>query len=82
MIRRMGRAWILASAAILLLPELAGACAVCYGAAEGDMIDGARASILFLLGLTYLVLGGGIGLVLVARRRAGGSETEGEEERR
>ncbi|MDX1630390.1 MAG: hypothetical protein R3234_00875 [Thermoanaerobaculia bacterium] len=70
----MGRVWILASAALLLLPELARACAVCYGSAEGEMIDGARASVLFLLGLTYLLLGGGIGLVFVARRRTGAKQ--------
>ena len=55
----------------------ANACSVCYGAAEGDMIDGARAAIVFMLALTYVLLGGGIGMVWIAHRRRRG---EGEEE--
>jgi hypothetical protein len=51
-----------------LLPRLAHACAVCYGNAEGDVIGGTRLSVVFLLGLTYLLLGGGIGAFLLARR--------------
>lgn len=55
--------WLLAGTA-----ELA-ACPVCYGEASGDMIDGAKLSILFLGGLVYLVIGGGAGAFFALRRR-------------
>jgi hypothetical protein len=58
----------LALAALWALPALA--CPVCYGEAEGGVIDGTRMSVAFLGGLVYLVLFGGVGMVLVARRRA------------
>lgn len=47
----------------------AAACPVCYGEAGGDVIDGAKLSILFLGGLVYVVIGGGAGVVLALRRR-------------
>lgn len=40
------------------------------------MIDGARAAILFMLVLTYLLVGGGIGMVWIARRRAANEDDE------
>lgn len=58
----------LATAALWALPALA--CPVCYGEAEGGVIDGTKMSVAFLGGLVYLVLFGGVGMVLVARRRA------------
>ena len=65
--RRPG-AFAAAAAASALLPDVAHACAVCYGAADDPMIDGTRLSVIFLLGLTYLLLGGGVGLFLLSRR--------------
>jgi hypothetical protein len=50
------------------LPAVARACTVCYGAADDAMIDGTRLSVVFLLGLTYLLLGGGVGMFLLSRR--------------
>jgi hypothetical protein len=46
------------------------ACSVCWGSAQDPVIQGTKLSIVFLLGLTYLLLGGGIGMVFMARRRA------------
>ena len=63
------RAAAMAALAGIALPAAARACAVCYGAADDRMIDGTRLSVLFLLGLTYLLLGGGVGMFLLARRR-------------
>jgi hypothetical protein len=47
----------------------AAACPVCYGEAGGSMIDGAKLSVLFLGSLVYLLIGGGIGVVFLIRRR-------------
>lgn len=55
-------------AALWALPALA--CPVCYGEAEGSMIDGTKLSIAFLGGLVYLVLFGGVGMVVLVRRQA------------
>ena len=46
------------------------ACSVCWGAAQDPVVEGTKLSIVFLLGLTYLLLGGGVGMVLLLRRRA------------
>jgi hypothetical protein len=61
-------------ATIAVLALLAGAgealaCAVCYGQAEGDVISGAKLSILFLGALVYAVIGGGVGVLVALRRR-------------
>jgi hypothetical protein len=53
-----------------LLPAGAHACAVCYGPAESPALQGTRLSILFLLVLTYVLLGGGVASFLLLRRRA------------
>lgn len=58
----------LALAAAWAAPALA--CPVCYGEASGEVIEGTRWSIAFLGGLVYLVLFGGVGMVVVARKRA------------
>lgn len=54
-------AWVWASPA--------SACPVCYGNAEGDMIDAAQISVLFMLGLTYVVLGGGVAAMFLIRAK-------------
>jgi hypothetical protein len=46
------------------------ACGVCFGASSSDMARGVRLSVLFLLVLTYLVIGGGVAAFLFSRRRA------------
>jgi hypothetical protein len=72
------RALAVALAALWARPGVAAACSVCYGAAEGDMIDGARTAIVFMLVLTYVLLGGGLGMVWIARRRIGAASASGE----
>ena len=46
------------------------ACPVCFGAAEGSMIDGAKLGILVLLGVTLAVQGAFLGFFLYLRQRA------------
>ena len=53
-----------------LMPTQMLACSVCWGAAQDPVVQGTKLSIVFLLGLTYLLLGGGVGMVLLLRRRA------------
>ena len=52
------------------LPAVAWACPVCYGEAEGGVVDGARMAIVFMAVLVYALIGGGIGMVIALRRRA------------
>jgi hypothetical protein len=54
----------------LLVPAQVLACSVCWGAAQDPVVHGTKLSIVFLLGLTYLLLGGGVGMVLIVRRKA------------
>lgn len=54
----------------LLLPAQTLACSVCWGAAQDPVVHGTKLSIVFLLGLTYLLLGGGVGMVFLVRRQA------------
>jgi len=61
-------------AAFAVVALLAGAgevlaCAVCYGEAQGDVISGAKLSIVFLGALVYVVIGGGVGVLFALRRR-------------
>jgi hypothetical protein len=46
------------------------ACSVCWGAAQDPVVHGTKLSIVFLLGLTYVLLGGGVGMMLLVRRKA------------
>ena len=41
----------------IFAPSAANACTVCFGEAEGPMIDGARMGVFMLFGLTILVQG-------------------------
>jgi hypothetical protein len=46
------------------------ACPVCFGAAEGALIDGAKLGVLVLLAITFVVQGGFLGFFLYLRKRA------------
>ena len=46
----------LLSAAALLLPRLASACPVCFGASDGPMLEGSNMGILALLVVTLAML--------------------------
>ena len=52
-----------------LVPDIAAACAVCFGAAQSDAVQGLQAGILLLLGMVALVFAGVGGFLLAARRR-------------
>ena len=69
-VRRLGP-WMVAMVAIVCSwTAPAFACPVCYGGASGSMIDGAKLSVIFLGALVYLVIGGGVAMFVVLRRRA------------
>ena len=67
----MKRTLVVAVFAVLVLAWAlpAAACPVCYGEAEGKVIDGTKMSMAFLGGLVYLVIFGGGGVVFALRRR-------------
>jgi hypothetical protein len=67
----------LVATAALLAPAAAEACAVCYGNAESPVIEGTKLSIVFMVALTYLLLGGGIaGFLLTRRHRLRAASTQ------
>ncbi len=72
MTRRLLRRLAAASACLLAAAPgtAAWACPVCYGAADNAMIDGAKASVLFMGALVYCLLGGVAAMVIALRRRA------------
>ena len=49
-------------------PDTAAACAVCFGAAQEEAVQGLQAGILLLLGMVALVFAG-VGAFLIAARR-------------
>jgi len=50
--------------------DLLIACAVCFGAADGPMLDAARLGVLVMAGVTCAMLGAfGVFFVRIARRR-------------
>ncbi|RME50105.1 MAG: hypothetical protein D6795_10645 [Deltaproteobacteria bacterium] len=60
-------------AAIILFtlsPRLLWACPVCFGGADGPVAEGVNMAILFLLGVTGVVLSGFIALILIIRHRS------------
>jgi hypothetical protein len=65
------RRWVPVLAAALLLAAAlpAAACPVCFGEAEGEVIEGTQWSVAFLGALVYGLIGGAGALVLVQRRR-------------
>ncbi len=59
-VRRLGTA--LVAAVLFCLPAAAQACPVCYGDPNSPAAKGMQAAVLFLLGLTGLVLAGFAGM--------------------
>ena len=53
-----------------LAPSVAEACTVCYGEAEGPMIDAARGGVYLLFGLVFVMQVAFIGFFVYLRRRA------------
>ncbi len=67
----MMRRVVLVSAAVLLLPRLASACPVCFGASDGPMLAGSNMGILALLVVTLAMLAAfGAFFHTLARREA------------
>lgn len=54
---------------LMVVSETAHACSVCFGNAEGEIIDALNFSIIFMLGITYLILAVFIFLFIKLRRR-------------
>lgn len=56
---------------LLLVPALDTlACTVCYGAADSPVVRGAEKASLFLIGVTYfLLIGGVVGFVAIRRKK-------------
>jgi len=54
----------------LALPQLAAACAACFGAADSPMVHGQNQAILFLLGIVALVQVGVVKVIWDFRQRA------------
>jgi hypothetical protein len=61
---------LLAFGVILFGSEALLACAVCFGDPNSDMVKGANAGILILLGVVVTVLGAIVGVTLFWIRRA------------
>ncbi len=71
---RLGLPVVPCAAGLLLLlgaivPDTAAACAVCFGAAQEEAVQGLQAGILLLLGMVALVFAGFGAFLLAARRR-------------
>jgi len=70
---RVGLPVVPCAAGLLLLdaiiPDTAAACAVCFGAAQEEAVQGLQAGILLLLGMVALVFAGVGAFLLAARRR-------------
>lgn len=52
-----------------VLPDRLWACSVCFGSVEGPLVDGLNLSVIFMLLLTYTVIGGFVGFFVYLRRR-------------
>ena len=59
----------LALAALAVAPD-SMACPVCFGESEAPIVKGLEASALFLIGVTYSLLSGGVVAFFLLRRRA------------
>ena len=66
----MNKTWLaILFFAFVLVTDSAEACSVCFGATESDLKDGINYSILFMLGITYVTVGGFAGFFVYLRRR-------------
>jgi hypothetical protein len=75
MTRAMAVAMVVAT--WMAAPPVARACSVCFGEAEGPMIDGARMGVWMLFGLTLLIQGAfGAFFITLYRRSRGTARRE------
>ena len=68
--RKLIRPLALGAAAWLAAVKPAGACAVCFGQAQGPMIDAARLGVWLLFGLVFAIQAAFVVFFLYLRRRA------------
>ena len=61
---------LMAAAIMIVGSSSAFACAVCFGALETSMIDGAKLGVLVMLAVTLAVQGAFVGFFLYLRKRA------------
>ena len=68
----MRRKLTLGLASVAMLAAAAGAfgCTVCFGESDDPIVKGAEASVLFMVIVTYLLLGSGVAAAFLLRRRA------------
>jgi len=59
----------LALAAMLAVAAPSFGCPVCFGESDAPIVKGAEMSILFMMGVTYTLIGSGVATFLVLRRR-------------
>ena len=60
-------------AAVVAMAAFAGSafgCTVCFGESDHPIVKGAEASVLFMVGVTYMLLGSGVASFFLLRRRA------------
>ena len=69
---RLGITRVLATTAAVVIggSKSVFACAVCFGAEETSMVDGAKLGVLVMLAITLAVQGGFVGFFFYLRRRA------------
>lgn len=61
---------VLAALALaILIAAKAAACPVCFGETDDQVVEGVRWSVVFLGALVYVLMGGGVAMFLVLRRR-------------
>ena len=59
----------LAALAMLAVASASTACPVCFGESDSPIAKGAEYSVLFMMGVTYTLIGGGVATVIFLRRR-------------
>ena len=59
----------LAALAMLAVASASWACPVCFGESDSPIVKGAEYSVLFMMGVTYSLIGGGLATFVILRRR-------------
>ena len=62
--------WAVLIAALLALAADSLACPVCFGDSDDPIIKGLESSVLFMVGITYTLILGGVATFIFLRRRA------------
>ena len=59
--------WVLA---LMAFGRVAEACTVCFGKTDAPIVRGIEASVIFMVGVTYCLILGGVAMFIILRRRA------------